>query len=384
LSSNGKAWRDYAPVKRWVKLSRVVRWTILGFIALLIVVRLALPSMVKAYVNRQLNKTPEYSGSVGDIDIDLWRGAYVIRELRMLKTGGDVPVPFFYAPRTDLSMEWKELFHGSVVGEIYLDRPELNFVAGPTDEETQTGENKDWRKTVESLFPFRLNRFEVAHGEIHFRNFHSRPPVDISIHDLQSIATNLTNSRDINQPLPAGVVARGRTVGEGEFSVLLHLDAFAPAPTYKLEASITNMNLTALNDFLKAYGKFDVERGTAAIFIEVAAADGRYEGYVKPLLENIDVFSWQKEKRKNILQIFWQAIVGTAATVLKNQPKDRLATTIPISGEYDNSKADILPAIGGVLKNAFVRALVPKLDHTVSFEEVDTKQKRQREEKAKP
>ena len=354
-----------------MKLSRVVRWTILGLIALLIAVRLALPSMVKAYVNRQLNKTPEYSGSVGDIDIDLWRGAYVIRELRMLKAGGDVPVPFFSTPRMDLSMEWKELFHGSVVGEILMDRPELNFVAGPSEEETQTGEDQDWRKTVESLFPFRINRFEIAHGEIHFCNFHSRPPVDIYIHDLRSVATNLTNSRDINQKLPAGVVAHGRTVGEGEVSVLLHLDAFAPAPTFKLEASVTNMNLTALNDFLKAYGKFDVARGTAAIFTEVAAADGRYEGYVKPVLENIDVFSWQKEKRKNILQIFWQAIMGTAATVLKNQPKDRLATIVPISGEYDNTKADILSAIGGVLKNAFVRALVPRIEHSVSFEEVE-------------
>jgi len=369
-------------VKRWVKLSRVARWTILGLVTFLIAVRLALPSVVKAYVNRQLNKTAEYRGSVGDIDIDLWRGAYVIRELRMLKTGGEVPVPFFYTPRMDLSMEWKELFHGSVVGEIFLERPELNFVAGPSAEETQTGEDKDWRETVESLFPFRLNHFEIAHGEIHFRDFHSRPPVNIYIHDLHSIATNLTNSRDINQKLPAGVVARGRTLGEGEFSVMLQLDAFARSPTFKLEASITNMNLTALNDFLKAYGKFDVERGTAAIFTEVAAADGRYEGYVKPLLEDIDVFSWQKEKRKNILQVFWQAIVGTTVTVLKNQPKDRLATIVPISGEYDTTKTDILSAIGGVLKNAFVRALLPKIEHSVSFEEVETEQTRPRERTA--
>jgi hypothetical protein len=133
------------------------------------------------------------------------------------------------------------------------------------------------------------------------------------------------------------------------------------------------MNLVALNDFLRTYGKFDVERGTAGIFTEIAAADGRYEGYVKPVLEDIDVFSWQKEKRKNVLQIFWQAIVGTAATVLKNQPKDRLATIVPISGEYqpDNTSADILSAIGGVLKNAFIRAIVPRLEKSVDFEDVD-------------
>jgi hypothetical protein len=344
---------------------------VLGIVVFLVLLRLALPSLVKVYVNRQLNKNSEYSGSVRSINIDLWRGAYVIHGLKMLKTGGAVPVPFFSTPRMDLSVEWKELFHGAVVGEVYVDRPELNFVAGPSEEESQTGKDKDWRQTVESLFPFRINRFEITKGEIHFRNFHSRPPVNIFIHELDSVATNLTNSRDIAQKLPAGVVAHGRSLGDGQLFVMVHLDAFAKAPTYKLEASITNMDLVALNDFLKAYGKFDVERGTASIFTEVASADGHYEGYVKPVLENIDVFSWQKEKRKNILQIFWQAIVGTAATVLKNQPKDRLATIVPISGDYEQSGADILSAIGGILKNAFVRALVPRIEHTVSFEKVE-------------
>jgi hypothetical protein len=332
-----------------------------------------MPSLVKSYVNRQLRKGPDYTGSVRSVDINLWRGAYVIHGLRILKVNGQVPVPFFYTPRMDLSVQWKELFHGSVVGEIYMDKPELNFVAGPTSEETQTGEDKDWRKTVESLFPFRLNKFVITSGEIHFRNFHSRPPVNIFIHDLQSVATNLNNSRDVVDKLPAGVVARGRTLGDGQLSVVLHLNAFAAAPTYKLEASITNMNLAALNDFFKAYGKFDVERGTAAIFTEIASADGHYEGYVKPLFENIDVFSWQKEKRKNILQIFWQAIVGTAVQIFKNQPKDRLATIVPISGDYNQKSTDMLSAVGGVLKNAFVRALVPRIEHSVQFEEVEQK-----------
>jgi hypothetical protein len=358
-----------------MKLSRAVRWTVLGIVTFLILLRLALPSLVKVYVNRQLNKSSEYSGTVRSINIDLWRGAYVIHDLRMFKTGGAVPVPFFRTPRMDLSVQWKELFHGAVVGEIYVERPELNFVAGPSEEESQTGADKDWHQTVESLFPFRINRFEIARGEIHFRNFNSRPPVNIFVHELDAVATNLTNSRDITQKLPAGVVARGRSLGDGELFVMLHLDAFAKTPTYKLEASITNMDLVALNDFLKAYGKFDVERGTASIFTEVASADGRYEGYVKPILENIDVFSWQKEKRKNILQIFWQAIVGTTMTVLKNQPKDRLATIVPIAGDYEQSGADLWAAIGGLLKNAFVRALLPKIEHSVSFEEVEKEKK---------
>src|SRR5215207_2668766 len=116
---------NFAPVRRWQRLSRALRWTIIGLVVFLILLRLALPYLVKSYVNKQLNKMPEYSGNVSGIDIDLWRGAYVIRNLAISKTSGTVPVPFFSTPRMDLSIEWKELFHGSMVGEIFLDHPEL-------------------------------------------------------------------------------------------------------------------------------------------------------------------------------------------------------------------------------------------------------------------
>lgn len=332
---------------------------------------MALPTFVKAYVNRQLNKLEEYGGSLEGVDLAIWRGAYVIHDLRIFKKGDGVPVPFIHLPRLDLSIQWRELFRGAIVGEISVDRPALNFVSGPTEAESQSGKNQDWQKSLGHLLPIRLNLLTIAGGEIHFRDFHNEPPIDIFVRDLSVVATNLTNSRDLDQSLPSGVVAHGRTIGDGEISVMLRLDAMARSPTFKLEATLTNLNLIDLNDFLRAYGKFDVERGTAAIFTEVAAADGRFEGYVKPLFENIDVFSWQKEKRKSVLQVFWQAIVGTASTVFKNQPKDRLATIVPISGDYGGTETDITSAVGALLRNAFVRALVPRIDHTVEFDEVE-------------
>src|SRR6185503_15269096 len=135
-----------------------------------------------------------------------------------------------------------------------------------------------------------------------------------------------------------------------------------------------------MNDFLRAYGKFDVERGTFSLYTEVAAADGRYEGYLKPLFEDLDVFEWEKERGKNILQKFWQAIVAGVAQILKNQPHDRLATRIPISGNFEKTDVDIWATVGGILKNAFVRALLPKFDQSVSVQ--DVKQKTEKDKKS--
>ena len=349
---------------------RRLRWLLVVLAVLLIGGRLALPFAIEAYVNRQLAVTPGYAGSIGDVDVHLWRGAYEIRNVAITNTGGEVPVPLFAAHQVDLSMQWREIFHGALVGEVILEQPEIHFVAGPTPEQTQSGEEGSWSKTLTSLFPFKINHLQINRGNIHFENFSSTPPVNLFITEIRATATNLTNTRDLSRPLPAGLTARGKTLGGGDLDLQLHMNPLAELPTFELTAQATNIDLVALNDFLKAYGKFDVERGTFALYSSFAVADGKYDGYAKVFFDNLDVFAWEKERKKNILQIFWQAVVGTVSTVFRNLPKDQLATKIPISGSYQGSDIGIWTAVATLLRNAFVSALVPKLDQAVKVETV--------------
>jgi hypothetical protein len=358
---------------RWRSLGRGVRRTIIVIVLILVLARIALPYAVTAYVNRQLDKVPEYEGRIGDVDVHLFRGAYQIHDISILKTTGDVPVPFMSAKKVDLSVEWSELFHGAIVGEVVMEQPELNFVEGPTEEQSQTGKNKEWGKTLESLFPFNINRFEIKNGRVHFRNFHSSPRVDIFVTNLFAIATNLHNSRDSTDKLPAAVIAKGWTYDGGQLDVDLRLNPLAAKPTFELNAQITNANLVAMNDFLRAYGKFDVEKGTFSVFTSIASAEGQYDGYAKILFQDLDVFAWEKERKKNILQVFWQAIVGATTTIFKNHPRDQLATKIPISGNFEGADVGVWTAVGTLLQNAFIRALLPKLDEAIPVEEVEKK-----------
>ena len=123
-----------------------------------------------------------------------------------------------------LSLQWDELIHGSVVGEVRMENPRLNFVSGPTAAESQSGENEGWDKMLESLFPFDINRLTITNGEVHFQNRFSKPPVDIYFSRLAATATNLTNSRQIKGQLPAGVLASATTVGGGGLNLQLQLD----------------------------------------------------------------------------------------------------------------------------------------------------------------
>ncbi len=301
--------------------------------------------------------------------LHLWRGAYQIHDINIVKRNGKVPVPFFSASILDLSLQWTELIHGKLVSKIVMVKPRINFVSGPTAQQSQSGTEINWNATLESLVPFKINSFVVTNGQVHFQNLYSSPPVDIYMTEVFGVATNLSNSREVKQPLPAGVEAYGKTLGEGRFDFKCSLNPVAKSPTFQVDGSLTNVDLTQLNSFLRAYGKFDVASGNFAFFASFAAADDKYDGYVKVLFKNLKVFQWDKERKKDVLQIFWDAIVGTVADIFKNHPHDQLATKVPITGAFQQSDVHLWPTIQTLLSNAFIRALVPQIDQKINIED---------------
>jgi hypothetical protein len=189
--------------------------------------------------------------------------------------------------------------------------------------------------------------------------------------NLFAVATNLTNDRTIRNPLPAGLMASAQSIGGGEFRLNLRMNPLDPAPTFEMNAMLTNVDLVSLNNFLRAYGKFDVQSGVFQLFTSVASENGNYKGDVKVMFQHLDVFAWEKDKNKNILKIFWEAVVGVLAEGFKNHPHDQLAADVPISGTFSGTKIDIWGAVGSLLHNAFIRALMPRIDQPVHLQSVD-------------
>ena len=349
------------------------RWpsVILAVIVVLVAARLALPYAMKAYINRRLSEVPDYTGHVDDVHLRLWRGAYVLKGLQISKSNGQIPVPLFSAKKIQLSLEWSALFHRSIVAEVSVESPEINIVTGPTAQTKQniTDREKEFRQKFQSLMPLRLDSLTAENGRVHFRDFHSNPKVDIYLADISLDARNLSNSRHLSKGLYAVVNANGVPMDSGHF--VLHIDAntFAKVPTFYMSGQLTGLDLTKVNDFLQAYGNFDVKKGSFDLYTEAAAADGKFKGYVKPFFEDLQVSQWKQDVQQGVLHALWEKIVGLGATILKNkeQTPEPVATKIPIQGSYQEPGVDVWDAIGGLLKNAFVQALVPNIEYSVSL-----------------
>src|SRR5262249_19694933 len=107
------------------------------------------------------------------------------------------------------------------------------------------------------------------------------------------------------------------------------------------------------------------------LIVEADSQEGQLTGHVKPLFRNLQVFSLSEDlKQGNILQLFLEAMLGVTTTILKNQPRDQFGTLIPFTGDATGSTTtDILATIGNILRNAFVRAYLPRLEPDVTPEE---------------
>jgi len=324
--------------------------------------RAMLPGLVRDYVNRTLDRNLLYGGRIGDVGIQLWRGAYSIRDIHISKRTGDVPDPFFEASNVVFSIQWDALLHRRVVARVLMQEPQLNFVDSP--EESQSGAGAPWLSMIRDLSPFTINRAEVQDGAIHFRSYQSQKPVDIYLSQVNGTIDDLGNINDQTQPLVTTVQATALAMGQARLDFKMALDPFSYRPTFHLAVRLLGLDVTGLNDLALTYGKFDFKQGWFDLVLEADSQEGQINGYVKPLFRNLKVFRLAQDVREdNPFQFFWQALVGGATTIFKNYQRDQFGTLIPFSGDASGTTTTDIPAtIGNLLRNAFVRAYLPRLE----------------------
>lgn len=344
-------------------MKRRYRWPLWGLLSLallLLTLHLTLPVLVRNYLNDKLADMGDYRGQVTDVDLALWRGAYKINGLNIVKTSGKVPVPFLRAPLIDLSVSWHALWYDqAVVAEVVFVRPELNFVDGASKQTTQTGQGTDWRQQLEKLLPITLNEVRIDNGTLSFRNFNAKPPVNLKATHLEASIRNLTNVVDIKGRRDARFDAKAQLLGDASVQSSATFDPFSDFQDFQFRLRATGIQLRQLNDFANAYGKFDFNAGHGDLVIEAEAQKGRLSGYIKPLLRDVDVFNWQqdvKEEDKGFFRSIWEALVGGGETVLKNQRKNQFATRVELHGSVHQRDISAFEAFLQILRNGFIQA----------------------------
>lgn len=355
-------------IKRWWF------WTIVVLVTALVIIHVYLATWVRDYVNRKLSEIPGYRAHVAAVTLHLWRGAYQIHNIEIVKTSGKVPVPFFSAPLVDLSVQWHALiFEHAAVGNIELYRAKLNFVNGPTEETSANGVDAPWAQKIKQLFPLKINRFAAHDSEIHYRDFSKSPKIDMPIDRVEMVAVNLTNSKKLSKSLIADIRIQGRPLRVGTGRSQISLDPYAARPTLAFNLEVDEIPLVKLNDLAKGYGGFTFESGTLKLAMEASAKNGAYKGWVEPVFNHMGIFNPEHDS-DNPISFIWQAILGGVTNIVRNHPKDRFGTRVPFSGTFEDPRPDTMTTIFNAFRNAFVKAFEGKLENEeIKLPEVDQK-----------
>src|SRR5262249_19813555 len=130
-------------------------------------------------------------------------------------------------------------------------------------------------------------------------------------------------------------------------------------PDMDLAVRIENTDMKTMNDLLRAYGKFDVVRGTFSFYSELTVRNGQVQGYVKPLFQDVQAYDERQDKEKSAFKKLYEKLGGGVSKLLENRQREEVATKAQVTGQLDKPKASTMEVLGNLIQNAFFRAILP-------------------------
>ena len=165
---------------------------------------------------------------------------------------------------------------------------------------------------------------------------------------------------------PAKARLTGKFMGSGATTASAEFRPEKSGPDFDLYLKIDDTPLTALNDLLRAYGNFDVAAGTFSLVTELHIKNDAISGYLKPFFKDMKVYDKRKDKDKGLFHKLYEKLVGGVAKLLQNRPRQEVATKADISGLVERPHTSTLQIIVELIKNAFIKAILPTFEREVS------------------
>jgi Domain of Unknown Function (DUF748) len=331
------------------------------FFSLLFLLDLALEPLLLRYVNKVLNRLPEYYGKVNDLDIDLIKGAYTIEGFSLTKKNSKIKQPFLNIAKTELSVEWKALFARKLVGEVFFSEPVLNIINSDSKKNAQTSTEGDWQDMVEDLFPIKINRAEINKGKLTYRHEGTNDPISLEVNKIDASVENLSNSTNSVLEATSPFLITANVQNYSQLTVRGQLNPLSKNPIFNLNLTLAKTPLTRLNTLLRKSLEVDAEGGTIELYGEASSKDKRFNGYLKPILKNVNIVSLSKDS-DNPLRLAWESVFSLITEIFTNQRHSQFATKIEFEGTLKDPNPSIWLSLLSIIENAYIEALKSKID----------------------
>ena len=210
---------------------------------------------------------------------------------------------------------------------------------------------------------YRIHHVRLQNGTVGLINRSVTPAYRLYVSGADFDLENLSNRAEDGV---AQARLTGSLMGSGKVQAAGQFFPEGKDANFQMKLEIAETNLENLNDLLKAHGNFDVAGGIFSLYMDVRVKDRQVRGYVKPLFRDIDVYDKAQDKHEKPMHKLYEKMVGVAAKILENHERKEVATVAPIAGPVDNPQSNAMEIIGGLLRNAFVKSIMPGFESEVS------------------
>ena len=209
----------------------------------------------------------------------------------------------------------------------------------------------------------RIRDLRVIHADLGLVNKTVAPEFRMFLSNAEIRVNNVSNR--LNEGI-GRIEVRGKFMGSGATQVVANFRPEQRGPDFDAEIRIENTDMTAMNDLLRAYGKFDVVSGVFSFYSELHVKNGFLTGYVKPLFKDVKAYDPEQDRDKTFVRRLYERVISGVSKLMKNVPRKEVATKIDISGPLETAHGSTWQAVGNLIRNAFFKAILPGFDRQVS------------------
>lgn len=201
-----------------------------------------------------------------------------------------------------------------------------------------------------------VDHLKVVRSEFGFLNEGTTPPYRLFLSGLDLDLTDLNNKKDLGR---AGGHAKGAFMGHGTAQVWGDARMAAVPADFELHLKVEGAQLRDLNPMLTAYSGMDVAAGQVSVYSELTVKDGRLEGYLKPILQDVQIYDRKADAGKPFRKRVEMHLLQALTHLFKNRGSQEVATVIHLSGTTRAPKVSGWETLRHLLGNGFFRAILP-------------------------
>jgi hypothetical protein len=209
--------------------------------------------------------------------------------------------------------------------------------------------------TLRKMAPIDVDRIEIHGGELVFVDMSKPARPELWLSELELSVENVASRPRLAEWRPVLLTASAKVQHSGDLALFVTADPWSDKLNFSGRASVERLATRELYGFLADQVQLQLPGGSLDLFVAFTVKDGKLTGGVKPVLANSQVRPVRGGPLARLEA--WAAQLALSLSSDRVRGRSAVATVLPLSGKLEKPRADLWPALTGVLYNAYVTGL---------------------------